>query len=396
MIDTEVRGSVPAVRAAATWLRETLRSGVEGAGDSTARARRTAESEWDGHAGNAYAAFARTLLEHTDDHEKRIGRAADALDDYAAHLRGVKGEMARVRGAARAGGLEVDGQVIAEPPAVPPLAGLLPGSSAADRDAWEEDKALHDAGVDKLELYNRLSEDVGREYQRHSDWIEATLGPARDDAEEDGGVGALTVELSSQWGPLLRGAGFEIGELLLTRRAQDVVNQAAAHRREARKIAEAARSRRAGARRDRARTPEATERRDAHHRDARQLGDQAKWLRRGAKLLGPFGLAVDGYFAWQDIQDGESPTGVVLSTLGGAAATAGVLALGAAGVITAPAWGTAALAVGAGIAVGAAVKFGWDALPDGFTDGVDDAVSDAADAVGDAVSDGWDKVTSWL
>lgn len=299
MIDTEVRGSVPAVRAAATWLRETLRSGVEGAGDSTARARRTAESEWDGHAGNAYAAFARTLLEHTDDHEKRIGRAADALDDYAAHLRGVKDEMARVRGAARAGGLEVDGQVIAEPPAVPPLAGLLPGSSAADRDAWEEDKALHDAGVDKVEPYNRLSEDVGREYQRHSDWIEATLGPARDDAEEDGGVGALTVELSSQWGPLLRGAGFEIGELLLTRRAQDVVNQAAAHRREARKIAEAARSRRAGARRDRARTPEATERRDAHHRDARQLGDQAKWLRRGAKLLGPFGLAVDGYFAWQ-------------------------------------------------------------------------------------------------
>lgn len=105
MIDTEVRGSVAQVEAGATWLREGLRAAVDDAAAQTAQARRTAQSEWHGLSGNAYATFAEKMVDLGDDHVKRVGRAAAALDAYASHLQGVQDRMGALRSEARGGGL---------------------------------------------------------------------------------------------------------------------------------------------------------------------------------------------------------------------------------------------------------------------------------------------------
>lgn len=399
MIDTEVLGEVSEVESGAAWLRESLRAGVDAAAEQTARARRTAQSDWHGLSGNAYATFAGTVVDLADDHVARIRRAADAFDDYAVHLRGVKEAMGGHRESARGGGLTVAGFVISAPPDVPALRGLPADATPAETTAWESDKAAYDAGVAKLELYDRLAGDVDREHSRHAEWIESRLGPAAADAEEDGGTSELIVQVEKSWGQFLVGAGLQFGDGRLAGRIKRFGDLAGEYQRKADDLR---RARRSGnpARRAEGNAPGARDRVRDYARNADELAEHAKWLRLGGRALGPLGLLVDGYFGYQDIQDGESPTGVVLSSAGGTLAAAGVVAgagaLAAAGIVTAPVWGTALAAGAAAVGVGWAISEGWDALPDGFTDAVDDTVMDAADAVGDTVSDGWDEVTSWF
>lgn len=382
MIDTEVLGSVSAVKRGATWLRDTLKPGVDGAAEQTAQGRRTAESEWHGLAGNAYASFDKQVVDLADGHAERIGRAADAFDDYAVHLQGVKDTMSGYRDEARGGGLSVTGFVIQAPPDVAALPALPADATPGEASAWEADKAAYDEGMAKIELYNRLAGDVDREFTRHSDWIDTHLGPAARDAEEDGGTNALIRQLEKSWGQLLTGAGLEFWQGALASKATRAVALATEYQR---KAADLRSARRSGnpARRAEGNAPGARDRVRDYTRNADELAENAKWLKLGGRALGPLGLVVDGYFGYQEIQDGGSPTGVVLSSVGGTVAAAGVVAVAA--TVGAPVLATAAVAGIAAVGVGWAVSEGWDALPDDFTNAVDDTVSDA-----------WDEVTSWF
>lgn len=399
MIDTEVRGSVAQVEAGAAWLRESLGAAVDDAATQTAQARRTAQSEWHGLSGNAYATFAEKLVDLGDDHVKRVGRAADSVDAYASHLQGVQDRMCAFRVEARGGGLTVSGFVIQAPPAVPALPGLAVDATPDETTAWQSDKEAHDAGLARIELYDRLLGDVQAELTRHADWIDANLGQAAADAEDDGGVGDLVAQLQKSWGQFLAGAGLEFWEGTLATKAGRARDLAVEYQRKADDLR---RARRSGnpARAAEGHAPGARERVRDYARNADELAERARWLRLGGKALGPLGLVVDGYFGYQEIQDGGSPTGVVLSTAAGTAAAVGVVAgagaLAAAGVVTAPVWGTALAAGAVAVGVGWVVSEGWDALPDDFTDSIDDAVSDAADAVTDTAGDAWDEVTSWF
>ena len=393
MIDTEVRGSVAQVEAAAAWLRESLRAGVDDAATQTAQARRTAQSEWHGLSGNAYASFAGKLVDLSDDHVKRVGRAADSFDAFAGHLQGVQDRMGGFRGEARGGGLTVSGFVIQAPPAVPALPGLAVDATPDEARAWQSDKQAHDAGLARIELYDRLLGDVQAEFTRHADWIDANLGPAATAAEDDGGVSDLVAQLQKSWGQFLAGAGVQFWEGTLAKKAGRALDLAAENQRKADDLR---RARRSGnpARAAEGNAPGARERVRDYARNADDLAEQAKWLRLGGKFLGPLGLVADGYFGYQEIQDGGSPTGVVLSSVAGTVAAVGVVAI--AGTVGAPVLATAAAAGLVAVGVGWAVGEGWDALPDEFTNSVDDAVGDAADAVGDTLSDGWDEVSSWF
>jgi hypothetical protein len=409
VIETDIPGRVADVQGCATWLRD-LRDRTVEAADLQASARRVAGREWDGLAADSYGDFTKRTMVLTDTHAERIGRAADAVDDYAAHLQRVQERMRQIRAEARAGGLVVSGTVIVAPdPAVRP--GPLPVDVTPRQvDAYDAAVAAYADQEAKVLLYNRLAGEVESECSRHEEWIDAHLGPAAADAEKGEEPGALVQFLQDSSGPFLIGSGLMFTERSLEDRAKNLEKLAA---RNQKKAADLKRWRRSGnpARRAEARAPEAKERIKGWNRAAEEALEHGKWMRLGGKALGPLGIAVDGYYGYQDIQDGKSPTGVVLSTVGGSLAAAGVVAgagaLAAAGVVTVPVWGTALAAGAAAVGVGWAVSAGWDHLPDGFTDTVDNAVTGAWDATSDAVSggwdattdvvsDGWDEVTGWF
>jgi uncharacterized protein YukE len=123
VIDTEVEGDPAAVTAAATWLRDTLAVKVADAADHTQSARNTARGSWEGESASSYQAMTHEVVDMADKHEARVKRAAGALEDYAARLRGLETAMTGIRSRASAGGLVVDGTVI-HPPAPAPAAKL--------------------------------------------------------------------------------------------------------------------------------------------------------------------------------------------------------------------------------------------------------------------------------
>lgn len=395
MIETRVPGDVASVRAAGRWLSGSLKPAVASAADHVTGARRTATSEWHGLAGNSYATFAGRLVTLSDDHETRVADAATAVEDYAVHLESVFERMRDLRGEAAAGGLTVSGTRI-QPPAPAEAVPALPAEATpAQADTHAAAMRAHDAAVDKVVLYNALVDDVEREYQRHTDWIDSHLGPAATAAEEDGGVNALVAQLQESWGPFLTGAGLEFADGKLAKKFRALLRDVAVNKRRAAALRRARRSGHPG-RRAEGRAPDAKTRIRGYDEAADKALDHAKYLKLGGRLLGPVGVVVDGYFGYQEIQEGGSPGGVVLSSAGGALAAAGTVALIATAPVSVPVLATAVTAGVVAVGVSWAVSEGWDALPDGFTDTVDDAVTDAWDAGTDAVSDGWDEVTSWF
>jgi len=385
VIDTHVDGDVEAIRGNADWLRTTLRSSLSDGGDETQAARRQSDRSWEGEDQRAYHDFTGRLVRVTDQHESRVGRAATAIDDYAGRLRRLQHRMEQLRDNARSGGLIVAGETIERPDDAPAVPALPAGASPEQADAHAEQMAAHDRAVEKIELYDRISDDCDSAWQTFVSYIDVDLAAAVEDAREGDEVDALKTFVTSNGLNFVAGSSLIFFDKDLARRADDY--RARAH--------ELRRARRSGnpARRARGNAPGAQQ-------QVRQWRNTARSLSRVSRVLGPVGVAVDIGFGIWDVSQGGSPgratATTVASIAGGALVVAGAGALAAAGVVTAPVWGTAlaagAVAVGAGWVAGQA----WDALPDGVTDTVDDAISDAWESTTDAVSSGWDKVTGWL
>lgn len=399
MIQTDIPGSCSDVRAGADWLRDSLKMGTSRAGDLTSRARGTAAGEWDGLAGDSYSDFARRTTEVTDIHALRVEDAAMALDSYATHLGQLQERMRQVRIRASAGGLVVAGTIIKTPDTASRPATLPMDATPRELAAHDQSMAVYSDAVAKVELYNRLAEEVAATCTEHERWIADHLEPAARKAEEEGGADGLVGVLRNSAGQFLIGSGLTFTDRTMLAKVKALKDFAADARQKAKDLRKARRSGHPG-RRAEGRASDARSRIRGYTEAADDAVSKARWLGWGGKALGPLGLGIDGYFAYQGIQNGESPTGTILSTGGGALAGIGVVAgagaLATAGVVTVPVWGTALVAGAAAVGVGWATSEGWDALPDDFTDSVDDAVTDAWDVTTGVVSDGWDEVTGWF
>lgn len=399
MIQTDLPGSCADVRDGAQWLRWSLKSGTSQAGDLTGRARSAAAGEWEGLAGDAYADFARRTTQVTDVHASRVEDAASTLDSYALHLEAMQERMRQIRVRAMSGGLVVAGTIIEAPSATARPASLPADATPHEMAAHDQSMARYSDAVARVSLYNQLAAEVADTCTEHEQWIADHLEPAARAAEEDDGADGLVGFLRDNSGQFLIGSGLTFTDRTLLGKIKELKTSAANARQKAKDLRRARRSGHPG-RRAEGRAPEARSRIRGYTDAADDALGKARWLGWGGKALGPIGLGIDGYYAYQDIQDGASPTGTVLSTGGGALAGVGVVAgagaLATAGVFTAPVWGTALVAGAAAVGVGWAISEGWDALPDDVTDSVDDAVTDAWDATTDVVSDGWDEVTGWF
>lgn len=375
-IETRVDGSSASVKAAAQWLRESLKGALVDAGEDLVSARSHAMSGFQGLAGQAYVDCDKTVLVQVDDHADRVANAATVFEAYAARLQQMKDRMEVFRGAATAGGLTVSGTVIYSPPdAVAPPAIHGPVSP--------EQQAAYDGGVTEFEkaagkvaLYNQLANDKQHEDVSFIDWVDENL-TAVTSVFDVPAVEKLLGVVKDNLANFTTGVSTELGQRAL----KDISNKLRG------KADDLRSTRRSGnpARRALGNAPETPGR-------IADLLEESKWIGRGGKLLGPAGLLVDGYFALE----GDKPGGGLLAVGFGAAATVGVIAYVATAPVSVPATVVVVGAVAVGVGVTYGVNAGWDALPDGVTDPVDDFVGGAWDGGKDLAGDAWEGATGWL
>jgi len=373
VIETKIEGDPEAVSAAATWLRETLKTAVSAAADLHAAARTSAHSSWEGEAADAYRGFTKTVVSVTDEHEPRVGRAATALEDYATHLTKVQGTMTGLRTQALAGGLSVSGTQIQEPPSVAPSV-VVPGSP---------EEQARTVAIANIELYNALFDDAVTTFSTHTDWIAAHLPADVEDAEEKDALQGLWDAVSSQLPNFAAGASAGLATLALATKAGALKDQATEFRR---------RSRTSGDPRVRgsADTP-------SGRSTVEDLLNKSRGLSKLAKFLGPAGVVIDvGFGIKEGLETGDwtRPALTTAASIATGVAVVGAIALAP---ITVPAAGVVLLAGGAAALASwgvGEIYDNWDDISEWGGDRVD-GVKDFAGDVGDAVGGAWDSVTPW-
>lgn len=389
-VDTRIEGSPSSVETAATWLRNDLAAGLESSAEVFNGARRSTEASWEGLAGAEMATTMASARGATDDLERAARTMATDLEAFAAALRRCQGDMADVRRVAAAAGLSVTGFVVQHPgegPARPPddFVGTDAEVAAHDRRV-----VAYDAHQDLLRAYVAAQTEAARvdrayasacrtlqdDYTvtEHASWLTSTA-----EIIGDGAAAAWADALKGQQSRLLSRADSLLDE------AARAVDDMQAH-------------------------PERYLKRrwfffetvDMDRVRADRLAIQGKLdeavdlLDRGAALddvRGPgrlstagraLGAAGLGLGIYNDYQEGESATQIVVSQGGSFLAGAGTgAAVGAAVGSVVPVAGTAVGAVVGGV-VGAGVSI--------FADGAIDSMFENGPDVGAALSEGWDAV----
>ncbi len=359
-LETRAEGAPGEVAAAADWLRDSLATALEAAGDDLLAARAIALDSFRGRAGAAYVALDERLVRLLDEHAERVGAAARLVDAWAARLGVHHARMASVRARARAGDLTVHGTLVSVP--APAL-------------------ALGLGRPDPLGLFVELQREVLAERAALAAWVGEHLAGAAEELEVTG---------LERWAGRLR-------------RHLDGVGREFARDYAAHTLAEAAR-----VLEEKARDLETAHRSgDPAHRAldldpatvgrAGDLRDLSRWADAGGRLIGPAGTAVDSYTALESDKPGGELLGV------GAGAAAGTLGFGFAAAFGAPAIGAVGAGAVGGYAVGATVTYVWERFPDEYTDPVDDlvdagweGVKDGAHGAKDAARGTWKAVTGWV
>lgn len=167
-VDTEIQGNPGAVEGAASWLRDSLARELREASEAFNGARRTAESEWQSEAGDAFTDCMRTATNTTDDLAGAAARMAADLDEFAHSLRTCQNQMADVRSNARAAGLAVSGFLVQYPgdgPDFPPPVSY----SALPEEVGAHDRALaawhaHQAKLTAFANARTEAERIDRQY----------------------------------------------------------------------------------------------------------------------------------------------------------------------------------------------------------------------------------------
>lgn len=384
-IDTKIEGDPASVRAAATWLRDSLGGKVSDAIDSVYAARSTAESGWDGGAGEHFRARMTRGAVKADDLNKAVTDNAQNFDTFAADLQRFQADMQSVRTNAASAGLTVVGDVIEEPGPAPPSPGAPPVGEAATASAvasYNEVVLASNRHADLVEAYGEAqvaADEVRAQEQFVGDWMKNVLTDLRNkwffvvSDLINGGAAALA---AAHWSTMRQQARF-IGS-------------------EAAKYGDLAMNAPEG-------TPKATIYRDFDW--SRELSyradDIAEAADRAESTAGKIGLKVGGGLAAAgvayDIYQGKPVDQAIVSGgVGFGASVAAGAMIGSA--IPFPIAGTAIGALaGAGVgiftsgAVDSLYQNGFDSLGTAVSDG-GSAVVDSGKAVGGLAKDAWDAI----
>lgn len=387
MIETKLEGDPAAVRAAATWVSDTLRAKVGEAGERGTSARQRAGRDWEGAAAEAYRDVASQVIDAGDEQEEHLGRVAEKFRTYAVKLTHAQEHMADRRAEATEGGLTLAGTVIQTPPEPQRPADLPAGSTEAERTAWDAENDRFEQANDKVELYNRLLGEVEQERTTLDEWIDANLTHIAT-ADDPTLLSYLVKQLQK-----LPATAMLFTIDLRKGRLEELANhhgsEAARLRREA---AEARRAQRSGnpARRAAGDAVDVRGNRQA----ARGLDALAEGSERIARRLPIVGGLLTVGLAGNDIANGDSPGQVISSEVlaTGAGIAAGAIAVTAG----APVLAVAAVGTVAAVGVGMLAEYAWDHwVPEDVTEAIDEGLRDFGEGVKDTASDVWDAVTPW-
>lgn len=379
MIETKVPGDPVSIRAAAGWLKVTLRGAVEAAANHDARARTYASSAWTGEAGEGYQAAAGQVLAATDGHVDRIGRAANALETLAAALTDLEEDMAEVRNRAAAHGLRVTGTTI-HPAQQPSPMVLVPGATGPAAGG-------HDAAVAQAMTYAALAAEVAGRRADYDAFADSLLLGAREDAESTDDVTRLVDAFGDALDTVLSAVGPGLAGLGLTERGKTWRSLASQFR-----LA----NKRSGNPAVRAWT---------HSPSGRRIIDdmtrRSRYLTRAGKFMGPVGVGltlVDAYREGSETGD----WGRV-----GAKTGSGLVGGALAGVAISAAGGGPLLVVAAGAGVGLGVAWIGEQVYDQVTQDSDPGAptaepastkrpqADGWEAAGTLDGQQWALVTPW-
>lgn len=386
-LDTEIKGRPADIMQVATWLRSSLRTGLDSLGDEVARQRSGIRGDWEGETATAFAARAQTLVTAADDGAAVTGRTATLVEGLAQALQSAQDSMAAVRDKARAGDLSVSGFVVHHPGSGPPSAGAWPSPDATpgEWDAWERaDRAVREHNA-RVAVWDACVADAEDAYDA---WLRALDAAAAAWQEHDSTYVGLTGAL------LTSGVQLELVRRttpVLVAEVDDMLTRAA----RLRDHAEALRG-------PGGRIPDSqhfydlldeADRLEAGHparRHALNSWELPRGLTRGLVVVD---IAATGYAIHSDWAE-EGPAQAITSNA--VPAVAGIAAGAASGAYFGGMVGSFVPVPGLGTAAGVVIGAGVGTVVGAFTSGAIDSLFDSgADALGDwgsAVADGIEEV----
>ncbi len=154
-VSTALPGRPEEVHALATWLRTSLARRLDDAGGALRSTAGIAESGWEGDAGAAFRGRAARAGRHTTDLATTVSGAARAVEEWATALSAAQAELGRVRTAAAAAGLTVEGDDVVAPAAVAP-------AGAADAARWDRLQQAYSRAAESVDTVGRRLREFDR------------------------------------------------------------------------------------------------------------------------------------------------------------------------------------------------------------------------------------------
>ncbi len=380
-IDTLVLGDPAQVRAAAEWLDPQLKDGADGSSLYASTNSIGARSEWWGEAGAAYASILGSLYEASTEARDAASDAAEKLRSYAGQLERMESDFAAHRENAANNGIPVSGTIISPPVCLVPVC-----PTSRDDPYWDDWQAFQD----QVKLYNRIAEDVGSWWGELEVWVAENI---------DAFVAALAEkDLATRILDGLRGAPGVASDMVTDTYLEYTKSQWELNAQHFRETAQDLRAEADGVARGlRSGNPAVRAAAEAANptdlrATAQEFDDYVSKLGKAGKVLPIVEWGVDIWEFGTALNDKDDPSSTAVEIAGGVAGGLAVTGLVAAGVITLPAWGTAAAVAGAGIAVGAGASWAYENwVPQDVRESIDAGLEHGWDATKDFAEDAWDN-----
>lgn len=351
-IDVTIPGSVNSVRAAASWLRR-LRDDFYDA-EIDMRNNGLFASNWlEGELSDALAVYSGDLNRGCDDAYQRAKKAVDIIRAFADELSSRKEDMSGHLETARNDGLTVEGNIIRYPAAVSAPGKYPKGGTSDEKSAWNSADDKYNDYLQKVRDFEKVRGRVEYTFKQLSDWIANNLAPTKTQVLKDTLMAAARGLLVKEIG-----VNYEHMTTNVYKSRIDALNDAAKElaTTRAQMKSENPRVSAGGDPSD-----GAVSRNKARSGVAKELEESASSAGNTAKKLIFRGNAVVtlGSAAYE-LSQGADPGNLLVTTATGLAIDAGVAVLVAAGVITAPGWGTAVLIGAATVVVVTGVGYVYD------------------------------------
>lgn len=351
-IDVTITGSVNSVRSAASWLRR-LRDDFYDA-EIDMRNNGLFASNWlDGELSDALVLYSGDLERGCDDAYQRAKKAVDIIRTFADELSSRKEDMSGHLETARNDGLTVEGNIIHYPAAVSAPGKYPKGGTSDEKSAWNSADDKYNDYLQKVRDFEKVRGRVEYTFKQLSDWIANNLAPTKTDVLKDTAMSMFRSLLVKEIG-----VGYEHKTTNVYKSRIDALNNAAKELASTRAQAKS-KNPRVSAGGDP--SDEAVSRNKARSGAVKELEETASSAGNTAKKLIFRGNAILtlGSAAYE-LSQGADPGNLLVTTATGLAIDAGVAALVAAGVITAPGWGTAVAIGAATVAVATGVGYVYD------------------------------------